>query len=60
MRSKPMNIMRSKTMSVTSIGILLKFMSWVWLITQMDNPGTGEARSWRMDKSGRSMIVQVD
>jgi hypothetical protein len=43
-----MSIMRSKTMSVTSIGILLKFMLWVCLITQMDNPGTGEARSWRM------------
>ena len=45
-RSKPMSIVRSKTMSVVSMEIRLGFVLWALLIAQVDKEGTHAARSW--------------
>jgi hypothetical protein len=44
-QSKPMSIVRSKTVSVVRIEIRLSFVLWALLIAQVDKAGTHASRS---------------
>ena len=47
-RSKPMSIVRSKTVSVVSMEITLSFVVWTLLVAQVDKAGTHSPRSWEL------------